>query len=188
MSYSDASAIMPLASDGEQAAHAAIQNLKRETTQYKSIYDIAQHNNTSSWNKIVNRSRLTLEQSVNHMQTITGVPDTMKDSMNVVVLAAQNMLKNFPPFDSDSGEEDNDRLPSDNFSASPQLSGDGNSPFLGQSHSDEIAVDNIPNDNDENYLSSEDTVDIPHNSLPTQNCCLSQQQSREAGIADSDTA
>ncbi len=63
----------------------------------------------------------------------------MKDYMNDVVLAAQNTLENLPPFDevdSDSGEEDNDCLPSDNLDASPQSSGDGHSPRVNHSHPD----------------------------------------------------
>ena len=140
---------------------------------------------------------MTLEQAVNHIQTITGVPDAMKDYMNDVVLAAQITLENFPPFDevdSDSWEDDNDCLPSDNLDASPQSSGDGRSPCGNHSHPDEITANemlrtiDIASGDEENYFSSEDTVDIPHISLPTQNRCLSWQQTRETVSAYTNTA
>ena len=70
----------------------------------------------------------------------------MKDHINDAILAAQNMLKNFPPFDevdSDSGEENNDRLPFDNLDASPQSSGDGHSTRANHSHPDKIKANEM---------------------------------------------
>ena len=94
----------PPKNSGDRAARRAIKDVHRYADLLGREHEEAV---TGELNCIrqFNQTRIQLESSVNHLRTLTDVPETIVDRVNTALTKGQDMLNNFDPIEPVAGAD-----------------------------------------------------------------------------------